>query len=154
MEPIFQAANAVDYDVIAALVEEYYALDGIPFHDEQVLPAIRTLLQDEGLGRIWRIQAEGQDAAGYMILTFGFDIEFGGCLATLTDLYLRPDFRGRGIGTAVFGFLEEFCRELGVNALELQVLPHNAGAERLYTRMGFETQDRLLMHKRISPVLG
>ena len=146
----FQAADASDEEVIGSLVREYYALDGIAFHSEQVLPALLILLQNEALGRVWRIQTEGQDAAGYMILTFGYDIEFGGRLATLTDLYLKPRFRGRGLGTAAFRFLEEFCRDQRVNALELQVLPRNAGAQRLYRRCGFEALDRLPMHKRIA----
>ena len=153
MTPTFQAAAASDYEAITVLVQEYYALDGIAFHAELVLPAILTLLQNDHLGRIWCIRAEGLEDAGYMILTYGFDIEFGGRLATLTDLYLRPEFRRQGIGTAAFEFLDAFCRELGLKSLELQVLPHNAGAERLYSRLGFEALDRRPMHKHIRPAV-
>ena len=145
----FKAASAADFAAVRDLVREFYTHEGLDLNDH-VLPALLKLLRTEALGRVWLIRAEGRDA-GYMILTFGYDIEFGGPVATLTDLYLKPEFRGRGIGTAAFGLLEVFCRERGLNALELQVLHHNAAAQRLYSRLGFELLDRRPMHKRILP---
>ena len=73
---------------------EFYTHEGLDLNDH-VLPALLKLLRTEALGRVWLIRAEGRDA-GYMILTFGYDIEFGGPVATLTDLYLKPEFRGGG----------------------------------------------------------
>ena len=46
--------------------------------------------------------------------------------------------RGRGIGTALFGALEELCRDRGYATIRLDVVDTNPGARRLYERLGFE----------------
>ncbi|MGB2983858.1 MAG: GNAT family N-acetyltransferase [Candidatus Bipolaricaulia bacterium] len=52
-------------------------------------------------------------------------------------IILRPEFRGRGIGTGILESLEnEFAGE--VDVLELGVRTSNEGAIRFYKRVGFE----------------
>ena len=67
------------------------------------------------------------DAPGYGFL--GVDIPE-------LSIGVRPEWRGRGIGTALLGALIERARREGVRALSLSVEPDNP-ARRLYERHGF-----------------
>ncbi|SDD20039.1 GNAT family N-acetyltransferase [Aquimonas voraii] len=55
----------------------------------------------------------------------------------LARLYLRPQAQGQGLGSAVLTDLLAQARAMG-RSVELQVLKVNAGAQRFYTRHGFE----------------
>lgn len=57
-------------------------------------------------------------------------------------VYVRPEARGRGIGTELMRAAVEHVGTGGV--LELDVLESNAGARRLYERLGFHTVERTL----------
>lgn len=57
----------------------------------------------------------------------------------LDDLYIFPEFRGRGIGTAVLNS----CIAQSEQPLTLCVFTGNTGAVALYRRMGFETTHHL-----------
>jgi ribosomal protein S18 acetylase RimI-like enzyme len=56
----------------------------------------------------------------------------------LIDISLLPEYRNRGVGTALLGELIEECRKSGV-PLRLQVQCNNQAAIRLYRRLGFST---------------
>ena len=67
----------------------------------------------------------------------------------LDDLYILPQFRGRGIGTAVINH----CIAQGA-PIELYVFTQNTGALRLYRRLGFEiarqvSPTRLLLRREV-----
>jgi GNAT superfamily N-acetyltransferase len=57
-------------------------------------------------------------------------------------VYVRPEARGRGVGADL---IRAAAEQLGSDAvLELDVLESNAGARRLYERLGFRTVERTL----------
>ena len=55
------------------------------------------------------------------------------------SVYVARDRRGRGIGDALLGALEESARGLGYHKLVLAAFPTNAPGMRLYERHGFAT---------------
>jgi ribosomal protein S18 acetylase RimI-like enzyme len=55
----------------------------------------------------------------------------------VNHLQVRPGSRGRGAGTALLGTAEERARARGAGQLAVSVAPDNAGAARLYRRLGF-----------------
>jgi len=57
-------------------------------------------------------------------------------------VYVRPEARGRGLGTELLRAAAEHAGEDAV--LELDVLESNEGARRLYERLGFSTVERTL----------
>jgi len=59
----------------------------------------------------------------------------------LEDLFVRPDLRGRGIGSALFQRVAELAVERGCGRLEWSVLDWNEPAIRFYRRMGAEALD-------------
>jgi ribosomal protein S18 acetylase RimI-like enzyme len=86
---------------------------------------------------------------GYFILTYGFDLEFGDRQATVTELFVRADCRGGGVGRAAIAYMEAQLRQRGICAYELQVERSNAAARAFYQRLGFEAHDRIPLSKRV-----
>ena len=57
-------------------------------------------------------------------------------LIFLKDLFVVPEARGLGLGEALMRFLARFARDNGIGRIDLTAEPHNAGAMRLYERLG------------------
>jgi ribosomal protein S18 acetylase RimI-like enzyme len=145
----FHHAALGDVDALLPLIRAYYDFDKIPFDETAIRRAASELLADDALGEAWLLR-EGNASVGYFVLTFGFDLEFGGRQATLTELYVAPSHRRRGLGAASIRLAENVLARRGIGALELQVERDNADAFAFYQRLGFDVHDRAPLSKRIS----
>ena len=115
--------------------------------DEAIARAtFRRFLTLPQFGRIWLV-FDGVDLAGYIILTIGFSFEFHGHDAFIDELYIAPAYRRRGFGRRAVEYVEQMAREMGVNAIHLEVDDGNDPALELYRRTGYEDHDRFLMTK-------
>jgi len=84
------------------------------------------------------IAEEDGEPAGFVFCVLG---ERGRKTAHVTDIYVRPDMRDRGVGRALLAELVTPAREAGLAHVSLEVLVHNADARRLYDRLGFVPVD-------------
>jgi ribosomal protein S18 acetylase RimI-like enzyme len=137
-------------DDLPALLPRTRALndhEGIDVSDAALAAALGRLLAAPELGRVWLIERDGAPC-GYAIVTFGYDLEFGGRDAWLTELWIDDDARGAGAGAAALDALPDALRALGVGGLHLQVRPENP-AMRLYARAGFTESPRRIMTRRL-----
>lgn len=142
----FERATVVDADAVLAMMREFYAIDNYAFDEGIMRSALVGLIADATLGGVWLIHAESQ-LAGYLVLTFGYSLEFHGRDALLDELFLLPPYRGQGIGTKAVRFVEEQCSALGIHALHLEVERGNTVAQQLYRHGGFRDSNRFLMTK-------
>jgi ribosomal protein S18 acetylase RimI-like enzyme len=118
----------------------------IQFDESLARRTFRLLLSLPAFGRVWLL-CEGNLVAGYMVLTVGFSFEFHGHDAFIDELYIDAAFRRRGFGRQAVSFIEEQAREMGVNAIHLEVDRGNDPARELYRRAGYQDHDRFLMTK-------
>lgn len=118
----------------------------IPFNESSARAAFHQFLSLPAFGRIWLLY-NGADLIGYAILTVGFSFEFRGHDAFVDELYIVPAHRHRGFGRQAMAFVEQQAREMGVNAIHLEVDPGNDPAIELYRRSGYRDHDRFLMTK-------
>ena len=150
-------------DDLAVVLPRTLALnahEGISVDPRALEAALDRLLRDPALGGVWlieRSEAGGsaprgidRDRAviGYAMVTFGYDLEFGGRDAFLTELWIDPPARASGAGSAALALLDPELRAHGVHALHLQVRPDNP-ALRLYQRSGFVASPRITMTRRL-----
>ena len=144
---VFESATSSDVDTVVSMVQDFYSFLGLKYVDT-VAPAVATLSADKQLGHIWLIKAEPSgEIAGYMIATYLFDIEYGGRCAFITDLYLKDNFRGSGIGRKALDVICEQSSKDGAHAVHLEVRHGNDRALRLYESYGFELHQKVLMTK-------
>lgn len=106
--PQFRLAVESDADAILEFMRAYYALDGHGFDPAKARGALIGLLRDLNLGRVWIIldadRLDGDAAVGYVVLCFGYSLEWLGRDAFVDEFYLREEYRGRGWGRATRGF--------------------------------------------------
>jgi GNAT superfamily N-acetyltransferase len=124
---------------------------GAYFFDEPVVrEVLRKFLASPDLGRAW-VFYEGETPVGYIVLTFGYSFEYHGRDSFVDELYVEPQSRRQGIGRRAMQFVEERARELGVNAIHLEVDQGNDPAAELYRRAGYDDHARFLMTKWLKP---
>ena len=59
----------------------------------------------------------------------------------LEDIYIQPDYRGKGIGKAVLAGLASLAKERGCGRMEWTVLDWNQPATEFYEKLGGEILD-------------
>jgi GNAT superfamily N-acetyltransferase len=145
-ETHFRLANTADLDLLVGFMQQFYALDQYPFDELIAREALKTLLEESSLGRLWIISQE--EAIGYIALTFGYSLEFHGRDAMIDELFLMAPYRNQGIGTKTLQFVCEQCRHLGIHALHLEVEHTNEVGFTLYQKMGFEPHEQRYLMTR------
>ena len=146
VRPTVRGAGSRDLEVLLPMVEAFQQFERIPFDAAAARRSLGTLLEDPRLGHVL-LAEDGGRPVGYAILTFGYDLEFGGMDAYLTDLFLIEEVRGDGLGRWLLAEVERAAQERGVQALHLMVAPQNQRAHHLYHRAGFQVSPRLFLTK-------
>jgi GNAT superfamily N-acetyltransferase len=136
-----------DLDLLVGFVRELYAHEEIVFDEGRIRGALSGLIGDPSLGGAYLIKRDGR-AIGYLILTYGYSIEFGGRDAFVDELFVGESDRGHGAGTVALNFIRNLCALHGIRAVHLEVDNRNDRANSLYRRLGFFDHERHLMTLR------
>jgi GNAT superfamily N-acetyltransferase len=162
-------AGQADVPELVGLMRAFYDESGFTLDDARAVAAFRALLADGRLGRVWLIEhdtgAAGVEiaavpeepapvaapdepvavppAAGYIVVTYVFAMEYGGMTCVGDDFYVRPEARGEGLGKAALAEARRACLDL---AVPLRPVVGERSAQPDYRR------DRQLMVER--PRLG
>lgn len=83
----------------------------------------------------------GDPAGGLAVVSFRSNVWFDGPVALLDELYVRPDLRGRRLGSALLDAACELVRERGGELLEINVDGEDADARRFYEARGFSSYE-------------
>lgn len=140
----FRPCGPKDSKSVLRLATAYYRFDKIPFELPSLRRGLETLLRNPSQGQAWLMETQHKPV-GYALLTYNFDLEYGGVEGMLTDLYVDKHYRNRGVGSLALYEMEDFCRERGIRAIELQVLNRNKAAETFYRKAGFRILPRKVM---------
>jgi ribosomal protein S18 acetylase RimI-like enzyme len=138
---IFRPATREDIPAVVRLRSAFYGEEGYPDSPQRAAQLLEQLVGDDRYGRLL-VRDDG-----YVLVTFGFSLEFDGRDAFIDELYIAPHARGLGHGTAALAAAEAVCREHGISAMHLEVEFENEKARRLYERTGFHAHTRHLMTK-------
>jgi ribosomal protein S18 acetylase RimI-like enzyme len=152
-EPRLRRARPADLEALMPLMAAFNRAEGIPFRQARVALGLRRLLRERRLGIVVvAVSPDRRRLDGYAIGTFGFDLEFAGPDAFLTELFVRPKVRRQGVGARLLDAVTSALGASGARAVTLLVLPENAAARRLDARAGFEEIPRHAMVRRLSSV--
>jgi diamine N-acetyltransferase len=151
--PQLRSATPRDFDSLLLFMHQFRIDDPDPQYSQVdgrgARRALARLVREPSLGRVWLICDRGT-AVGYIVVTFGYSLEFHGRDAFIDEFFIQATHRGRGWGTWILIRVESACRRLGINALHLEVGHDNVRARRLYRKMGFIDHERHLMTRRIA----
>ena len=83
---------------------------------------------------------------GYGMIAKSFSTEFGKLCIWIEDLYLKEEYRGVGIGSSFFQYLE---KEYPNTIMRLEVEEENTRAVAVYRKNGYETLPYMEMKKEV-----
>jgi len=155
---LFTPPSAVPPYIAFRLAQE---ADRRPLH--ATCYAEQTAFQFQDLfNHVLRLQAQGR--CFWLVITAYDRLIGNGQLviyptgAECANLFMVPEYRGQGIGTALVGVLTAVARHQHVTDLEIGVTTDNPRALALYQRLGFQEDRRLhlpnskpsiILHKEI-----
>lgn len=134
----FRDITLADHDLILPMVEDFYQGDAVlhPVDPEILERSFRDAADStEPLLRGLLILVDDQPA-GYLYITLCYSAEVGGRCVFLEEIYLRPEFRGRGLGIEILAWIEK--QYPAARRFRLEVNQINQGAVRLYEKAGYE----------------
>ena len=125
-----------DREIYIEMARAFYHSEAVlhPVPDAHYARAFDEMMRSEDylLGLIFEQDAK---PAGYALLCKTWSQEAGGSAVWIDEIYVLPEFQGRGLGRAFFAELEAIAPAA---RYRLEIEPDNTRAEALYRRMGFE----------------
>lgn len=138
-------AGPDDLDRLLPLVRAFHEEHGITRADEDRIAGLEPILAGSPHGVAYLIGPQ-RAPIGYVVISFGWSLEFAGMDGFVDEIYLRPSIRGRGIGTEVLTALPKALAGAGLKALHLEVKRDDEKARRFYSRLRFrDREDYMLM---------
>jgi len=120
-----------------------------PFIESAVSSNLLELLNNPACGLAYLVWDVGRPVA-YLVICFDYSLEYRGKGAWIDELFVKPAYRGQGIGGQLLDLAERACLEHQAHFLHLEV-SHGNPAIDLYRRRGFLDHQRYLMTKRLVP---
>jgi ribosomal protein S18 acetylase RimI-like enzyme len=140
MSTTVRAATLDDVPLLVDLMAEFHAEANYSLDRSWAARSFGALLADPSLGSAWLV-LDGADAAGHAVLTVCHSMEYGGLAGYIDDLFVRPAFRRRGLGTRALETLFAECRRRSVLAVHVEVGEDNIAAGELYRAFGLESRN-------------
>jgi GNAT superfamily N-acetyltransferase len=88
-------------------------------------------------------------AAGFALYFFNYSTFLCQPGLYLEDLFVRPAFRGRGIGLSLLRSLEQRARDIGCGRLEWAVLDWNQSAIDFYREFGAQPHEGWTLYRKL-----
>ena len=83
----------------------------------------------------------GDPAVAVAVLTLRTNVWYEGRVALLDELYVVPELRGQGVGSALLVTAESMTRVRGGELLEINVDGKDTDARRFYARHGYRNSE-------------
>lgn len=93
-------------------------------------------------------------AAGFALFFHNYSTFLARRGIYLEDLFVKPEFRGRGIGKALLAHLAGVALARGCGRLEWSVLDWNTDAIRFYGSLGAKAMDEWTVYRVTGPALA
>jgi GNAT superfamily N-acetyltransferase len=98
--------------------------------------------------------SHGEPIAGFALWFRNFSTWTGRHGIYVEDLYVRPEFRGRGYGRALLAELARICAERGYGRLEWSVLDWNEPSIGFYRALGAVAMDEWTVYRLTGDALA
>ena len=129
-------ADEPAFDIIARWrYDAFFAQDGITFEESR--DALRAWMDGLGYETALLAEVDGQPAGSCLFVREEIDPKHD-LTPWLAALYVAPEFRNRGIASALVGAIEQHARSVGCGELYLYTIT----AESLYAKLRWTVRDR------------
>ncbi len=124
-----------DKDEYLAMVHDFYHSPAVlnPVPDEYFVKTFDELMHSDTYAEAY-IFERGGAVTGYALLAKTFSQEAGGLAVWIEELYIKPEYRGMGIGSEALDYIRQ---NVPAARYRLETEPENERAAQLYCRHGF-----------------
>lgn len=139
-----------DFQEVLEMMKVFYASEAVLHKaSEEVLRRdIEDCLGDMPFIEGYVFEDEGK-IAGYAMVAKAYTTEYGGICIWVEDLYMKPEYRHRGLGSFFFAFLEKEYEGKAVR-FKLEVEEENNTAIEAYKKNGYQISPYFEMTKEMS----
>jgi ribosomal protein S18 acetylase RimI-like enzyme len=127
-----------------ALVAAFHEEEGITLCADKRRAGLQPLLEGIPHGAAYLI-GPARAPIGYLVVTFGWSLEFGGLDGFIDEIYVRPSVRRRGIASETLQALPRALASAGLKALHLEVDRSADNAQSLYIKAGFHPRSNYML---------
>jgi GNAT superfamily N-acetyltransferase len=131
-----RSASEADVPLILSFIKELAEYERLSHEVVATEDSLREWLFGEQPVAEVLLGESGGEAAGFALFFHNFSTFLGKPGIYLEDLYVRPEFRSRGIGRTLLIHLARLARERGYGRLEWSVLDWNEPAIGFYRGIG------------------
>jgi GNAT superfamily N-acetyltransferase len=135
------SATAKDLPFLMAMIRELAEFERLAHELEVTAESLRAALFGERRVAAALLARVGGAPAGYAVYYHTFSTFVGRPGIFLDDIYVRPEFRKRGIGRALLEAVAKIGLEIGGGRFEWIALRWNENAFRFYRSLGAKVMD-------------
>lgn len=147
MDFVIRRITEKDKDEFIAMSKVFYASEAV-LHDVDITyheAAFNELMHSDTYLDCYFFERENV-ILGYALLNKTYSREAGGIVIWVEELYVKPEYQGRGIGNTFFDWIE---LDIPAARYRLETEPENTRAKALYQRRGYEVLPYVQMVKDI-----
>jgi ribosomal protein S18 acetylase RimI-like enzyme len=150
---VIRPATRDDLPTLVAFIHELAEFENLSDQvelDEQLLGAALFGPEPSAFARL---AMAGDEAVGMVIYSRTYSTWTGRPGIYVVDLYVKPDHRGQGIGSALLGMLARLAVDEGLARVEWAVLDWNEPALDFYRSLGAVALDDWITYRLTGPAL-
>jgi GNAT superfamily N-acetyltransferase len=142
-----RVAEADDVDLILEFIEGRAEYEATGHQVEADVDQLReTLFGDRCFAEVLIAEYDGEPA-GFVLYYHNYSTYLGKPGLHVEDIYVRPEYRGKGIGTKLFTHLAKIAIDRGCGRFEWWVLDWNAPAISFYEKLGAKAMDEWMVFR-------
>jgi len=134
MEITIRKAEESDFVQINALFKEFAEFQNSP---EKMINSVEMMKAEKDFFDCFVVEKPDGKIIGYAVFFFCYFTWTGKALY-MDDLYIKPNFRGSGIGTRLINKVVRYAIETGCHKVRWQVSDWNKPAINFYKKLGAE----------------
>ncbi len=123
-----------DFSTLVALFKEFAVFEKLP---EKMVNTVEKMQEEKDYINGFVAVDSNNGIIGYVICFFAYYTWIGKSLY-MDDLYVKPEFRGKGLGTQLINRVIDFAKQEKCSKLKWQVSDWNKPAIEFYKSLGAE----------------
>jgi GNAT superfamily N-acetyltransferase len=157
---IVRRVGGVDLRAATELLVQQQRAYGRDIDEERLRPAIQAALEDSDRVLVLGAFHEGLPGfahgkmVGVLLMTLLVSLEHCGEVGWIEELYVRDDYRRKGLGERLLTMALDWTSARGLRAIDLEVAGEKGmepvAAEHLYFKKGFERVQRRRLSKTLA----
>ncbi len=132
MKITLRKAEVSDFKSIHTLFTEFAQFENLP---QQMVNTVDRMIREQTHFNAFVLETPEKEIIGYAAYFFCY-YTWSGKALYMDDLYIRPAYRGKGLGTLLIQEIRNLAKETGCHKMRWQVSEWNESAIRFYTKLG------------------